>query len=169
MGKLTCARVLLFAAVPVVFSGCSSLYQQTVAALRQPGEQVAATPDDVWRDYNCAQRDRPFVRTESFEVVPEKIKPGGRVNYRLIYVMCPLRPSDVIRTRVSRKMLFKGRQVALNVNEGFEVKPGRWVVDSFFTLPLNSPLGVYALEVSFDAPAGQTHRKVHKFLVEHMA
>lgn len=165
MGKLTCARVLLLAAFPLVISGCSSLYQQAVAALRQPGEQAAGTPDDVWRDYNCAKRDRPFVRTESLEVVPERIKPGGRVNYRLIYVMCPLRPSEVIKTRVSRKMLFRGRQVAVNVNDGFEIKPGRWVVDSFFTLPPNSPPGVYALEVSFDAPAGRAHRKVHSFVV----
>jgi hypothetical protein len=165
MGKLSCAFVPFIAALAALPSGCSTLYQKAVVALRQPGEQIAGTPDDVWRDYKCANRERPFVRTESMEVVPDRIKPGDRVNYRLIYVMCPVKPSEVIKTRVSRRMLFKGQQVSVNVNDAFEIKPGRWIVDSFFTLPLNSPVGVYALEVSFDAPAGQAHKRVRSFVV----
>ena len=167
MGKLgrdTFALLVTIVAVATL-SGCSTLYQQAVAAIRQPGEQIAATPDRVWQDLGCENRQRPFVRAESLEVVPEMIKPGGRVNYRLIYVMCPMKPSEVIKTRVSRKMLFKGEQVARNVNDAFVLKPGRWVVDSFFTLPEESPLGVYALEVSFDAPNNQAHKKVRSFVV----
>jgi hypothetical protein len=99
------------------------------------------------------------------EVLPEMIRPGGRVNYRLIYVMCPVKPSEVIKTRVARRMLFKGEQVARNVNDAFEIKPGRWVVDSFFTLPVDSPLGVYSLEVGFEAPNGLAHKKVRSFVV----
>lgn len=167
MGKLgrdTLSFFFTFAFIATL-SGCSTLYQQAVAAMRQPGEQIAATPDQVWQDFGCEKRERPFVRAESMEVVPERIKPGGRVNYRLIYVMCPIKPTEVIKTRLSRKMLFKGEQVARNINEAFVIKPGRWVVDSFFTLPEDSPLGVYALEVSFDAPAGQGHKKVRSFVV----
>jgi hypothetical protein len=163
MGKLiACAWILSIAAS---LAGCTTLYQQAVLAMRQPGEQIAGTPEQIWRDFDCGNRERPFVRAESIEVVPERIKPGGRVNYRLIYVMCPVKPSEVIKTRVSRKMLFKGQQVASSINDAFEIKPGRWVVDSFFTLPPNSPLGVYALEVSFDAPSGQAHKKVRSFIV----
>jgi hypothetical protein len=167
MGKLTKnIPVACFALLSLVMlSGCSALYQQVVASARQPGEQVATTPDQVWHDFNCSKRDRPFVHVESMEVLPEMIKPGGRVNYRLIYVMCPLKPSEVIKTAVSRKMLFKGEQVARNVNETFELKPGRWVVDSFFTLPANSPLGVYSLEVGFEAPSGRAHKTVRSFVV----
>ena len=167
MGKLGRGTLALCFTIATVatLSGCATLYQQAVAALRQPGEQIAATPDKVWQDFDCGNRQRPFVRAESMEVVPEMIKPGGRVNYRLIYVMCPIKPSEVIKTRVSRNMLFKGEQVARNVNDAFELKPGRWVVDSFFTLPEDSPLGVYALEVSFDAPNGHAHKKVRSFVV----
>ena len=167
MGKLGRDAITLVSTISTIamLSGCSTLYQQAVAVVRQPGEQIAATPDQVWQDFDCARRERPFVRAESMEVVPETIKPGARVNYRLIYVMCPVKPSEVIKTRVSRKMLFKGEQVARNVNEAFEIKPGRWVVDSFFTLPADSPLGVYALEVSFDAPKGQGHKMVRSFVV----
>lgn len=169
MGKLGNDRFafflsLAFAAV-LFFSGCSLLYQQAVAVIRQPGEHIATTPDQLWQEFGCEERERAFVRAEAMEVVPEKIKPGGRVNYRLIYVMCPVTPSEVIKTRVLRRMLFKGQQVARNVNDAFEIKPGRWVVDSFFTLPEDSPLGVYALEISFDAPAGRQHKITRSFVV----
>jgi hypothetical protein len=167
VGKLTNGGLgFVFALLGIVaIPGCSAIYQQVVAASRQPGEQIATTPDKVWQELDCANRERPFVRAESMEVLPEMTKPGGRVNYRLIYVMCPMKPSETIKTRVSRRMLFKGKQVARNVNEAFELKPGRWVVDSFFTLPVDSPLGVYALEVGFEAPNGQAHKKVRSFVV----
>lgn len=167
MGKLSKNILGLVVAVlgVITLSGCTTLYQQALAAIRQPGEQIATAPDQLWQEMDCANRERPFVQAESMEVLPEKIRPGGRVNYRLVYVMCPAKPSEVIKTRVARRMLFKGEQVARNVNDAFEVKPGRWVVDSFFTLPVDSPLGVYALEVVFEAPDGMAHKKVRSFVV----
>jgi hypothetical protein len=167
MGKLTetivGAAVAAFGALGL--AGCTTLYQQAIAATRQPGEQITTTPDKLWQEMDCSNRERPFVRAESMEVLPEMIRPGGRVNYRLTYVMCPAEPSAVIKTRVARRMLFKGEQVARNVNDGFEIKPGRWVVDSFFTLPADTPLGVYSLEVVFEAPDGLSHKKVRSFVV----
>jgi hypothetical protein len=167
MGRLAHPLVTLsFALLGLMtLAGCSALYQQAVAAARQPGDQIATLPEKVWVDFKCAQRERPFVWVESMEVVPEMIKPGGRVNYRLTYVMCPLKPSETIKTSVQRRMFFKGGQVARNVNDAFELKPGRWVVDSFFTLPTNSPLGVYALEVGFETPNGGAYKKVRSFVV----
>jgi len=99
------------------------------------------------------------------EVVPQMIKPGARVNYRLSYVMCPRKPSETIKTSLQRRILFRGEQVARDVKDDFELKPGRWVVDSFFTLPTNSPLGVYALEVGFKMPNGGAHNKARSFVV----
>ena len=110
-------------------------------------------------------RARPFVEAESLQVVPERIQPGQRINYRLVYVMCPFHPSQVLVTRLSRKILYNGQQVEINLNEAFEIKPGRWVVDSFFTLPSNSPLGTYQLEVSFESPRSQAHKQVRSFVV----
>ena len=141
----------------MTISPCSAIYQRVVATSRQPGERIATTPDKVWQELNCAKRERPFVQVERMEVLPEMIKPGGRVNYRLVYVLCPLKPSEVLKTRLVRNMLFKGERVAGNVKDSFELKPGRWIVDSFFTLPPESPFGVYALEVSFEIPHG--HRQ----------
>lgn len=166
MGKLG-QRVISYSIVPLVItiSACSAIYQRVVATSRQPGEQIATTPDKVWQELNCAKRERPFVQVERMEVVPEMIKPGGRVNYRLVYVLCPLKPSEVLKTRLVRNMLFKGERVAGNVKDSFELKPGRWIVDSFFTLPPESPFGVYALEVSFEIPRGQPHKQVRSFVV----
>lgn len=166
MGKLG-LRFSAFLLVPILItvSACSAIYQQVVATARQPGEQIAGTPDKVWEELDCAKRSRPFVQVERMEVLPEMIKPGGRVNYRLVYVLCPLKPSEVMNTRLVRNMLFKGQRVAGNVKDSFELKPGRWIVDSFFTLPPESPLGVYALEVGFETPDGRPHKQVRSFVV----
>ena len=145
--------------------GCTAIHQQIVATSRQPGEQIASTPDKVWAELNCAKRKRPFVQVERMEVLPEMIKPGGRVNYRLVYVLCPLKPSEVLKARVVRNMLYKGERVAGNVKDSFDLKPGRWIVDSFFTLPPESPLGVYALEGDFETTDGQPHKQVRSFVV----
>jgi hypothetical protein len=146
-------------------SGCSMVYQQALSAIRSPGERLRTSPDQAWTDLRCAERARPFVELESLEIVPNLIKPGYRTNYRIVYVMCPLQPSAVIKTRLARRILFKGEEVASNVNNAFELKPGRWVVDSFFTLPKESPLGVYSLEVSFETTEIKPHKKVGSFVV----
>ena len=114
MGKLG-QRVISYSIVPLVMtiSACSAIYQQVVATARHPGEQIATTPDKVWQELNCAKRERPFVQVERMEVLPEMIKPGGRVNYRLVYVLCPLKPSEVLKTRLVRNMLFKGERVGV--------------------------------------------------------
>ena len=168
MGKLgrilsTAYRAVLLL---ITVSGCSAIHQQIVAAARQPGDQIVTTPERVLQEPNCAKRERPFVQIESMEVLPEKVKPGGRVNYRLVYVMCPLKLTDAIKARLTRNMFFKGEPVARNVKDGFELKPGRWIVDSFFTLPPDSPLGVYSLEVGLETPKGHAHKQlVRSFVV----
>lgn len=166
MGELG-LRLTSYLIVPtlIAISACSAIYQQVVATARQPGEQIASTPDKVWEELDCGKRSRPFAQVERMEVLPEMIKPGGRVNYRFVYILCPLNPSEVIKTRLVRNMLFKGQRVAGNIKDNFELKPGRWIVDSFFTLPAESPLGVYALEVSFQTPGGHSHKQVRSFVV----
>jgi hypothetical protein len=144
------ARLILYPCflVFLALSGCTAIHQQIVAAARQAGEKVVTTPEKVVQESKCAKREQTVVHFESLEVLPETVKPGARVNYRLIYVMCPLKKfSETVKARVTRNMLFNGEQVAHNVKEIFELKAGRWAVDSFFTLPPESPLGVYALEV----------------------
>ena len=162
------ARPLFYSSVLflLLLSGCSSIHQQIVAAARQPGDKILTTPETVVRDAKCANREQPFVRVESIEVLPEMVKPGSRVNHRMIYVMCPLRKfSDTLKGRVTRNVFFKGEPVARNVKDAIELKAGRWAVDSFFTLPPESPLGVYALEVSLEIPNGHVQKQIRSFVV----
>ncbi len=46
-------------------------------------------------------------------------------------------------------MRFKGEVVLIDRVAGFEIKPGRWSVDSSVRLPETAETGVYALEVHF--------------------
>jgi hypothetical protein len=161
-------RLILYPCLLVLLAlaGCTAIHQQIVAAARQAGEKVVTTPEKVVQESKCAKRKQSVVDFESLEVLPETVKPGARVNYRLIYVMCPLKKfSDTVKARVTRNMLFKGEQVAQNVKEIFELRAGRWAVDSFFTLPPESPLGVYALEVGLEAPGGHSQKMVRNFVV----
>jgi hypothetical protein len=168
MGKLGRPVTSLYPCLLVLLtlSGCTAIHQQIVAAARQAGDKVVTTPEKVVQESNCAKREQPFVQFESLEILPERVKPGGRVNYRLIYVMCPLKKfSDTAKARVTRNVLFKGEQVAHNVKEIFALKAGRWAVDSFFTLPPESPLGFYALEVGLETASGRSQKKVRSFVV----
>jgi hypothetical protein len=164
MGKL----VFSLAAVFLLGSafGCADIQQQIVASARQPGDHVATTPEQLWKESTCERIDRPSVKVESLEVLPEKIKPGGRVNYRLTYAMCPISKfSETLAASTTRTIRYKGQEVARNSKESFQLKAGRWMVDSFFTLPRESPLGVYALEVAVQTPSGEAQKLVRSFVV----
>ena len=164
MGKLVPTVAVLSALGPLF--GCSAIHQKIVSTARQPGQKISTTPERLWKESNCAKRDRPFVQVESMEVLPEMVKPGGRVNYRLVYAMCPVAKfSETLNTRVTRNIVYKGNEVARNVKNDFELKSGRWIVDSFFTLPTDSPMGVYALEVAVQTPNGKTQKLVRSFVV----
>jgi hypothetical protein len=166
MGKLGQRLTISSLLVLVMLFGCTAIHQQIVAAARQVGDNVVTTPEKVAQEFNCAKRKQPFVQFESLEVLPEMVKPGARVNYRLIYVMCPLNKfSDTMKARVTRSIFFKGDPVARNVKDASELKAGRWAVDSFFTLPPASPLGVYALEIGLETSGGHTQKQIRSFVV----
>jgi hypothetical protein len=63
--------------------------------------------------------------------------------------MCPARPTQVVRGTLDTRILFKGGAIAREQVEGYELKPGRWVVDWFVSLPPGAEAGVYALQIEF--------------------
>jgi hypothetical protein len=164
MGKLT--RLIPLFLFACALAGCLNFQQQIVSAARQPGQQVTTTPERLWKEGVCQQSGRPFVRVESLEIVPQKVKAGARVNYRIVYSMCPASKfSEILNARVDRKLFYKGQVVATNVKEDLEIRAGRWAVDSFFTLPAATPLGVYALEVAVEPSTGRTQKLSRSFVV----
>ena len=164
MGKLI--NIVATLSASWALAACADIQQQIVSAARQPGQQVTTTPERLWKESACETQERPFVRVESLEILPEKVKPGARVNYRLVYAMCPLSKfTETLDARVNRNLSYKGQEVARNVKDKLELRAGRWAVDSFFTLPPETPLGVYALEVLVETPKGRPQKLSSSFVV----
>jgi hypothetical protein len=140
--------------------GCTAIQLK----LRQPGERLASFPEPVAVEYDCAERRLPFFEVEEVELIPSRLRPGGELNHRFVYVMCPSRASEVIEGELYTRIQFKGKTVHSDAVER-ELQPGRWVVDSFITLPEQAPPGMYALEGRFESPKGRFSFR-SDFLVE---
>ncbi|MDH3212828.1 MAG: hypothetical protein OEM05_10120 [Myxococcales bacterium] len=67
-----------------------------------------------------------------------------------MYVMCPARATEVVAGRLMTRIRFKGNPIVQETDARYEIKPGRWVVDSFVRLPEQAEPGIYAYEVEFD-------------------
>jgi hypothetical protein len=133
--------------------GCAGLRWSLQKAVRDPGEQIESFPEAVWEEYDCESQKRPFLIIEKNQLVPPKVKPGGDFNHRMVYVMCPLRPTEVVAGRLFTRIRFKGDPIVRETDHRYEIKPGRWVVDAFVELPEDAEAGVYAFEVEFKSDA----------------
>ena len=47
------------------------------------------------------------------------------------------------------RIRFRGDAIVNTTDKSYEIKPGRWVVDAFVTLPEAAEPGVYAYELEF--------------------
>ena len=81
------------------------------------------------------------------------MRAGAKLNHRFVYVMCPSRASEVIVGTLYTRIRFKGKTVHQD-KVTRELKPGRWVVDSFITLPEQAMPGMYALAGRFEGKQG---------------
>ncbi len=143
-------RVLGAAVCLSAMLGCTAIQLK----LRKPGERLLDFPEPVAVEYDCAKRRLPFLKVEESELVPARLRPGGQLNHRFVYVMCPSRASEVIEGTLHTRIQFKGKTVHRNAVKR-ELQPGRWVVDSFITLPEKAMPGMYALTARFDSPKGR--------------
>lgn len=130
--------------------GCTAIQLQ----LRKPGERLMNFPEPVAVEYACAKRRLPFLKVEKSELIPTRMRAGAKLNHRFVYVMCPSRASEVIVGTLYTRIQFKGKTVHQD-KVTRELKPGRWVVDSFITLPENAMPGMYALTARFDSSKGR--------------
>jgi hypothetical protein len=131
---------------------------------RKPGETLIDVPDKIRKDYNCDKKQLPFASIEDNEVLPPKIHPGDELNHRFVYVMCPTRDASVVAGNLYRRIYFKGKVLFQDVSKNFEIKPGKWSVDAFITVPLKTEPGVYSLELSFESKLF-TLQKSHDLVV----
>ncbi len=132
--------------------GCASMRWAVQKSLRQPGESIEDFPEAVWEEYDCASQQRPFLVIEMNELLPPRINAGGEFNHRFVYAMCPVAPTEVVSGRLSTRIRFKGSPIVVDTENGYEIKPGRWVVDAMIKLPEDAEPGVYAHELVFESP-----------------
>ncbi|MDX1649522.1 MAG: hypothetical protein R3263_06680 [Myxococcota bacterium] len=144
----------------VLATGCAQTLGQVRRALREPGEQLVALPDDVSEEYECAARNLPFFSLERHELNPLRLHAGDEFNHRMVYALCPARPTEVVRGSLTTRIRFKGRVIARERLEPFELKPGRWIVDAFVRLPEDAEAGIYALEVVFEGGSVRVDERI---------
>jgi len=151
--------------ISALSTGCTSIQWTFKKAMREEGTVNRALPDLVWEEYDCETQKRPFFIVEENELVPPRVKPGGEFNHRMVYVMCPPGPTEVVTGKLSTRIRFKGSPILHSVEDGYEILPGRWVVDAFVEIPENAEPGVYAYEVAFSG-RGLEFEKSLTFLVK---
>ncbi len=127
--------------------------------LREPGHHNKAFPDEVAEEYHCDKRPLPFFRIEANELVPRRVKPGSEFNHRLIYVLCPERPTAVLPGTLRTRVLFEGR-IIVEDSVQQKLRPGRWVLDSFVAMPADVEPGLYAMDVRFRSSRGDLESQV---------
>ncbi len=137
----------------LALSGCATLRWNLQHSLRAPGERIEDFPEVVWNEYTCDDRKRPFFALETNELIPPQVEAGGSFNHRMIYAMCPVRPTAVVTGRLVTRIRFRGDPIVRERTEAYEIKPGRWVVDAEVSLPSAAEAGVYAYEIEFSAGA----------------
>ena len=98
---------------------------------------------------SCGERDLPFFEIENNELLPVKLRPGGEFTHRLVYALCPERPTGVVFGRLAIRILFRGEAAHTETDRRYELRPGRWRVDTFVELPPDAEPGVYAYELDF--------------------
>jgi len=129
--------------------GCAGVAGRLERALRSPGEKLRTVPDDVWSEYKCSEQKLPLFRLEQTELVPQRVTAGDDVNHRLVYALCPTEPTEVIEGTLQTRILFKGKPVLRDADGHYEIKPGRWVVDTFIQIPPQAETGIYSVQVEF--------------------
>ncbi|MGH0035141.1 MAG: hypothetical protein ACQGVK_08925 [Myxococcota bacterium] len=149
---LACA---LAVAVAVAGSGCAFVKLQ----LREPGHRNKDFPQPVASEYHCDKRPLPFFQFEDNELVPRRMKPGTEFNQRIVYVLCPDRPTGVVAGRLHTRVLFEGETILEEIVDQ-KLRPGRWILDHFIHLPEDARPGVYAMDIRFESRAGDLEDRV---------
>ena len=152
--------VALLVASALLASGCAGLRWSLQKSLRSPGERLESFPEAVWEEYDCGSQKRPFFVIEKNELVPPRVRAGGEFNHRMVYAMCPEEPTGVVAGRLLTRIRFRGEPIVRETTETYEIKPGRWVVDSSVTLPRDAHPGVYAYELAFDSEDVQFEKRL---------
>ncbi len=120
-------------------------------ARRTTGERQINTAQEVTRDLGCGGRRAVIAQFESGQVIPVRPNPGSEVNHRIVYSACPGTAEQLTGTLTRR--LYWGRSTIMEDREKVVLKPGRWSIDVFITIPPKAELSWYRMEAVFENTA----------------
>jgi hypothetical protein len=83
----------------------------------------------------------------------------------MVYALCPVNPTEVVEGTLLTRIRFRGQPIVSDRVAPYELRPGRWIVDAFVTLPNDAEPGVYAYEIQFDSRAIDFNERL-TFVVE---
>lgn len=148
---------VLCLAASLVVAGCAAV-DHRIQSLRagglfgrrpEPGSTLIDSPESVWEEYECADRGLPFLAIEKTDLIPSRVTPGGEINQRLTYALCPAKQGAAVKGDLHRRLYFGDGLVDHQVWSGFELYPGRWAYNAFVTVPADAEAGSYTLELEF--------------------
>jgi hypothetical protein len=131
--------------------GCLSLRHFMDRPFRKPGERMWTFPDKVWSEYECDRKELPFFDIEHLELRPRRLHAGEEFSHRIVYVLCPDRLTGVVTGQLQTRILHRGQVIVEDRKPTYDLKPGRWVIDTFIRLPQSTDVGVYAMEFAFQS------------------
>ena len=153
-------RLLIVVLALLLASGCASTRWSVVKQFRTPGESLETFPEIVWEEYDCETQQRPFLVIEQNDLTPTTIVAGRDFGHRMVYVMCPAQPTEVVTGKLSTRIRFKGNPIVRQMDSRYEIKPGRWVIDAIVHLPEEAEPGVYAYELEFKSGSLDFHKSL---------
>ena len=113
-------------------------------------ETKIETPQKVSGDFDCPSRPQPWVLLQTQNVWPPQLAATDELGHHFVYVLCPARGQAEVRGALTRVVRTGGKIVWTDVERDYELKPGRWSVDFFLTIPSTAAAGSYEFEVSFE-------------------
>ncbi len=140
-------------AIALCCGACAWLPSPLDRPFRKPGQQLTDFPEAVAKEFHCSEQKLPWFKLEKFEVWPKRVKAGGELGHRLVYVLCTARPGDVVTGRLEMRIVHGGKTVISAPEPKYALHPGRWVIDVFVAVPPEASDGLYALELAFKSKA----------------
>jgi hypothetical protein len=159
------AKTLAGLALALGLTACASLPSPLDRPFRAPGQKLKHFPESVAAEFSCAKQKLPWFKIEELEVWPRRVQAGQQLGHRMVYVLCTGGPSDVVTGQLEMRILHRGKPVVDVPEPGYDLRPGRWVVDVFVAVPPEASDGVYALELVFKS-AGVRFERSETFVVE---
>ena len=145
--------------------GCLSVRHVLDRPFREPGERLWTFPDKVWSEYECDRKELPFFEIEHLELRPRRLEAGEEFAHRIVYVLCPERLTGVVTGQLQTRILHRGKVIVEDSKPNYDLKPGRWAIDTFVRLPQSAAVGVYAMEFAFQSGSVSFQRSL-TFAVE---